>query len=216
MHRPISAVRAIAVLVLVILAVCSLSSVRGIPPANAGRDEVAAALQAALSALNGVPASECTANGQLPPSGRDTCVSISPTQAAQAGRGLVAAQAFLSPDLQPFIALIGRDADGAWGLWFTAPAAYVPIQLPSDARACAMEGLAVRSAPLAGSDIVGSLPAETVTSVDRFVLALPGTWRRGGDGVRGSGWYYVAGSVQGWVDAQGLVVADAGCELALP
>lgn len=186
------------------------------PAANAGRDEVAAALQAALDALNGVPAALCSANGQVPPPGRDTCVSAVPGQAEQADRGLLAVQAFLSPDIQPVFALVGRGADGAWGLWLAGPAAYVPVQLPAEARACAAGGLAVRSSPSADAAVRGSLPADSLVTVDRFVLDQAGTWSRDEGGRRGEGWYHLAGPLEGWAAAQWLVVADGDCAMALP
>lgn len=180
-----------------------------------GRDAAALAEEAAIAALNGVPASACTANGQMPPPGRDTCLTISPAQAAQADRGLVALQAFLSPDVQPVFVVVGRDNDGAWGLWLAAPAAYIPVQLPGDAQLCDTSGVPIRSEPSADAPVRASLPHQSVVTVDRFVLTRPGRWQRGVGGTSGVGWYHVSAPMDGWVTTDDVVVADADCRMAL-
>jgi hypothetical protein len=207
-------VRATLVLVGVATVLVATSITRPEARALAGGSPAAAALQAALDALNGVSSSQCTADGQLPPPSRDTCIGMTPAQATQADLGLVAMQAFRSPDIQPSFVLVGRGTDGAWGLWLAAPAAYVPVQLPGDARACGDGGITVRVEPDAGSDIATILPADTTVTVDRFVLTRPGTWSRDLPATRGEGWYHVSGPLNGWIAGGSLVVADGGCELA--
>jgi hypothetical protein len=204
-----------ATLVPLILLLITATFIRQPDAVAGGRDEAARAEEAALAALNGVPAASCTANGRFPPPGRDTCIIITPSQAAQADRGLVAFQAFLAPDVQPLFAVVGRGVDGAWGLWFAAPAAYVPVELPGAARLCGATGVAVRSEPSVDAPVRASLPNQTAGTVDRFVLGQPGTWQRGEGGTLGSGWYHLSGPVNGWVAATGVVVADADCAMGL-
>jgi hypothetical protein len=62
---------------------------------------------------------------------------------------------------------------------------------------------------------VAILIPESGVMVDRFLLALPGAWQRGEGGRRGDGWYHLSAPLEGWVEAHSLVIADAGCELAL-
>ena len=179
-----------------------------------GRDAAMLAEAAAMAALNGVPASACTANGQLPPPSRDTCLSISPAQAAQADRGLVALQASLSPDVQPLFAVVGRGIDGEWRLWLAAPAAYVPVQLPGSAQLCGESGVPIRSEPSIDAPVRTTIPHQSVVAVDRFVLDRPGMWQPGEGGTLGDGWYHVTSPVDGWVIAAAAVVADADCAMA--
>ncbi|MGE0542210.1 MAG: class I SAM-dependent methyltransferase [Dehalococcoidia bacterium] len=213
MMRPLIIARTAGVMLLPLLVVAALTHASG--AIAGGRDAATLAEAAAMAALNGVPASACTASGQLPPPGRDTCITISPMQVAQADRGLVALQAFLSPDVQPLFVVVGRGIDGDWGLWLAAPAAYVPVQLPGDARLCGASGVPVRSEPSVDAPVRASLPHESVVTVDRFVLERPGTWQRSEGGTPGGGWYHFAAPVDGWVAADAAVIADADCAMAL-
>jgi hypothetical protein len=180
-----------------------------------GRDAAALAEEAAMTALNGVPASTCTVNGHMPPPGRDACLVLSPAQAAQADRGLVALQAFLSPDVQPVFVVVGRGIDGEWGLWLAAPASYVPVQLPGDAQLCGDSGVPLRSEPSVDASVRRTIPHQSQVMVDRFVLERPGMWQRDAGGIPGEGWYHAAAPMDGWVSAADVVVADADCVMAL-
>ena len=177
------------------------------------QDAGAAALEATAMALNGVPASQCGDDGLTPPPGTDTCVSATPAALAGAASGFVVAQASTSAGVQPFVAVMGLGTDGAWGLWFASPAAYVPLTLPGEARVCAEGGLNVRAAPGTRAAVIGGLADGTVTTVDAFSLVAPGTWSASGERTMGSGWYRLAEG--GWVSGAYLVVADGDCGAAL-
>jgi hypothetical protein len=193
-----------------VVAALGLRPARAQPAAGAAG---AAALDAALVALNGVPASQCADNGRTPPTGKDTCVSATPAALAGATSGLVSVQVSVSAEAGPGLAMIGLGTDGAWGLWFAAPAAYVPYPLPSAARVCAVGGLNVRATPGTGAAVVGGLMDGAVVTVNGFSLLQPGSWSVAGEGTIGSGWYQLAES--GWVSGAYLVVADADCGAAL-
>jgi hypothetical protein len=197
-------------LILTVVAI-AVALAGGRQPARAQTD--AAALQAAAVALNGVPAAQCSDNGLTPPPGKDTCLSTTAASQAGAEAGLMIVQAATSAGVQPFVALMGVGPDGAWGLWFAAPAAYVPGPLPDTARVCAEGGLNVRSGPSLGAAVIGGRADGTIVSVDRFILAAPGSWSPGGDRTLGSGWYHLAEG--GWVSGAYLVVADGNCGAAL-
>ncbi|MGH2587736.1 MAG: hypothetical protein ACRDJE_22675 [Dehalococcoidia bacterium] len=181
-----------------------------------GGDPAALALQAAVQAFNGVPAAECADNGLTPPAGADACLSVTAEQAAQAGRGLVAVQVAISPEVQTFIALMGAGPGGAWGLWFNGPALFNQTRLPGESRVCSEQGLDVRAAPSAEAAIAAVLPVETPFTVDRFYLTQPGVWTRYPDGGPGEGWYHVSAPVDGWVNGQAVLVPDAPCAAAQP
>jgi len=181
-----------------------------------GGDPATLAFQAAVQAFNGVPAAECADNGLTPPAGADACLSVSAEQAAQAGRGLVAVQVAISPEVQTFIAVMGAGPEGVWGLWFNGPALFNQTSLPGESRVCFEQGLDVRAAPSAEATITAVLPVETPFTVDRFYLAQPGAWTRHPDGGPGEGWYHVSAPVDGWVNGQAVLVPDAPCAAAQP
>jgi hypothetical protein len=185
------------------------------PAARAAGDPAGArALAAAYLALNGVPSEACADDGATPPSGRDTCVHVTPEVLAAAEAGLLLVQASVRPDVQPFLALMGEMPDGAWGLWFTAPATMAPSRLPALAMICATGGLEIRAEPSAGAALVGDLAEGRIAALDRFVLSRPGSWRPDGAQARGEGWFRLADQ-GGWVPGQFLVVAGGDCGAAL-
>lgn len=197
---------------LLALAVVAAPELQPASVQSEGGADGAAALDAALMALNGVPASRCADDGWTPPAGKDTCVSATPAALAGAASGLVSVQVSVSAEAAPGLAMIGLGADGAWGLWFAAPAAYVPYPLPGAARVCAVGGLNVRAAPGTGAAVVGGLMEGSVVTVDGFSLLQPGSWSVTGEGTIGSGWYRLAEG--GWVSGAYLVVADGDCGAA--
>jgi hypothetical protein len=183
-------------------------------PARAG-DPGQAALAAALQSLDGMPASDCADGGLTPTSGRATCLRATPDALAGAEAGLVLVQASINAEVQPFIALMGVGPEGIWGLWFAAPATFVPTRLPAEAKACHPDGVSVFAEPSRDATVAGTLTDGSVVSVDRFVLARFGAWSATGDRATGEGWFHIAGSGKGWVPAGYIVVAEADCGAAL-
>jgi hypothetical protein len=180
----------------------------------AGVSARARALAAAYAAHNGAPAEACEDAGATPPSGRDTCVRATPEALAAAEAGLLLVQASVRPDVQPFLALMGEMPDGAWGLWFTAPATMAPSSAPILATICATGGLEIRAEPSADAAVVGDLAEGRIAALDRFVLTRPGSWRPDGAQTRGEGWFRLADQ-GGWIPGQFLVVAGGDCGAAL-
>ena len=196
-----------------LVALALVTAASGLRPARAETVAGAAALEAAVAALNGVPAAQCGDDGLTPPPGADACVRATPAAVAGASAGVLLVQASISAEVQPFVAVMGLATDGTWGLWFAAPAAAVPLLLPSAARVCADGGLNVRAAPGTGAAVVGGLADGAVTTVDGFSLLQPGSWSVGGERTIGAGWYRLAAG--GWVSGAYLVAADGDCGAAL-
>jgi len=182
-------------------------------PIVAHTDEQAAeaAFAAALRIVGGVPVARCMEDPRQP-----ACVEPM-SRPEHAGRGIaVFGVAYAAAG--PLIAVLGREAGGAWGFWFgTRGFVYQLLELPGEMKVCAVGGLELRTEPSAAAAVSDRLAHLEVVTAEEFVLTEPGELPTAGIGGRnGSGWYRLGAPLAGWAPATSLTNTTVDATLRLP
>lgn len=167
--------------------------------AQTDEQQTEAAFAAALRIVGGVPAEQCREDP-----GQRACVELL-SRPEHAGRG-IAVFAVAYAATAPLIAVLGREADGAWGFWFsTRGFIYQLLELPGAMDVCAEDGLDLRAEPSAGAAVNGRVAHLTVVTAEEFLLTEPGELTAAGVGGRsGVGWYRLNAPLAGWAPATSL------------
>jgi hypothetical protein len=165
-------------------------------PALAGAD-IAAAVEAAAQLLGADAEGACR-------DGRD-CVRRPPGEQPSASRGLAQVQ-FASGQGGGAVLLMGRQADGGWGLWMAVQdEGRLVLELPAPARACGQgEFVAIYAEADAASAIVMRVAREQVVRAESFRLTEGGSLAK-----EGLGWYETTAPADGWVAASDLASGTA-------
>ncbi|MCC7366692.1 MAG: hypothetical protein IT303_20205 [Dehalococcoidia bacterium] len=112
------------------------------------------------------------------------------------------------PDAGPFTLVMGRNAAGAWQVWYlTQQPSYTLTAVPGEVLACGGgAGVAVHAEPGASSSTVTTVEDLAELTADEFVLTSPGA----PPATRGEGWYHVTGAAEGWIPARNAAAAQFG------